>query len=307
MFWFKKKKKLVTHSGSFHADDVFACAVLNLYFKKNKIKFSVTRSRDESIIRDADYVFDVGGVYDPEKNRFDHHQPGGAGMRKNKIPYAAFGLVWKKFGPLLCNHNMSIVHDLDRRLVQPIDAIDNGISITEPNECGLYDYGIHGIVNAYQNTWKESHAVEKQHQSFMQLVSFFTGIIEREIERSQHHLEMLDLIEGYYQKSQHKEIIEVPHHVSMSALMQVLDKYKEVMYVVSKSNINWKVVAVRKSPCTFENRKSLPVEWSGKRKTELQKVTGVSDAIFCHNALWMAVARSRIGAWQLAELALLEK
>jgi len=37
---------------------------------------------------------------------------------------------------------------------------------------------------------------------------------------------------------------------------------------------------------------------------ELQKVSGVSDAVFCHRALFMVVAKSRAGAIQLAELAL---
>lgn len=306
MFW-KRKKTVVTHCGSFHADDVFACATLSLYFKKNNIKYSVTRTRDESLINNADYVFDVGGVHDPSKNRFDHHQPGGAGKRENGIPYAAFGLVWKEFGPLLCNNNKEILQDIDRRLVQPIDAIDNGISISEPSDCGLFDYGIHGIISAYQNTWKEGLDDKKQLQSFLNLVDFFEGIIKREIERSSHRLEIIQLIEDAYQNSENKEIVEIPYHVGVGSLVQVLDKYKEVMYVVCRSNKNWKALAMRKSPCTFENRKSLPTAWAGKRGKELQDITGVSDAVFCHNALWMAVAKSRLGAWQLAELALIEK
>lgn len=270
------------------------------------MKYTVTRTRDEQLINAADYVFDVGGIYDPELERFDHHQSGGAGKRKNDIPYAAFGLVWKKYGPLLCEGNTEIVADIDRRLVQPIDAIDNGISISEPVDCGLYDYGIHGIVSAYQNTWKEAHNTEKQLKSFLKLVDFFAGIIQREIERSSHRTEMIEIIEECYQNSANKEIIEIPHHVSVGPLVQVLDKYKEVLYVVCKSNDKWKALAMRKTACSFENRKSMPAEWSGKRGVELQKITGVSDAVFCHNALFMAVAKSKLGAWRLAELALIE-
>ncbi len=303
MFW-KKKKKMVTHSGSFHADDIFACATLSLYLKKKRIPFSVTRTRDEALIETADYVFDVGGIYDPEKNHFDHHQMGGAGKRENDIPYAAFGLVWKKFGPLLCE-NQTIVDDIDRRLVQGIDAIDNGISISESLPCGVYDYGLYGIISAHQNTWKEALDDKKQYESFMKLVSFFEGVLAREIEKTKHHLEMLDIIEDCYQKSENKEIIEVPYHVGIGPLSQVLHKYEEVLYVIARSNRNWKVIAMRKNPCSFENRKSLPQSWAGKRGEEFQKISGVSDAVFCHNALWMAVAQSRIGAWQLAELSLI--
>lgn len=303
----KKRKTVVTHCGSFHADDIFACATLSLYFKKNNIQYRVVRTRDESLIQKADYVFDVGGDYNPETNRFDHHQPGGAGKRENDIPYAAFGLVWKKFGPVLCNGNNDIVNEIDRRLVQPIDAIDNGISISNPAECGLYEYGIYGIISAYQNTWKDVFDTNQQFKSFMILVDFFAGVLELEIKRAKDRLELMDIIEECYQKAENKEIIEIPYHVGVGPMVQGLHKYEEVLYVVARSNKNWKVMAMRKNPCAFENRKSLPLEWAGKRGKELQDVTGVTDAVFCHNALWMVVAESRLGAWQLAELALIDK
>ena len=304
---FKRKKKVVTHSGSFHADDIFACATLSLYFKQNKMKCSVTRTRDESIIRNADYVFDVGGVYDPDKNRFDHHQIGGAGERDNGIPYASFGLVWKKFGPLLCDGNSEIVDDIDRRLAQPIDAIDNGVSISEPSKSGIYDYGIYGIISAYQSSWKDEDNEKEQLKNFLILVHFFKDVLQREIKKSKERLELLELIEEAYQKSENKEIIEIPYRVGIGPIVQVLQKYKEVLFIVARSSKDqWKVMAMRKDPYSFENRKPLPEAWAGKRDEALQKVTGVSDALFCHNARWMAVAKTRIGAWKLAELALIE-
>ncbi len=300
---FKKRKKLITHSGSFHADDVFACATLALYLEQQKQPYSITRTRDEKLIAQGDYVFDVGGIYDPDQNRFDHHQSGGAGKRDNGIPYAAFGLVWKKFGPRLCT-NPDIVRDLDRRLAQPIDAIDNGMTITEPVECGLYDYGIHGIVSAYQNTWKEALDAQCQKQNFMSLVDFFKSVIKREIDRSQHHMDMVTMIQEHYDKAERKDIIEIPYHITINALMQVMDQYKEVIYIVCRSNTNWKVLAVRKDMCTFDNRKPLPSEWAGRRTKDLQDITGVPDALFCHNALFLGVAESKEGAWKLAELAI---
>lgn len=303
MFW-KRKKKLVTHSGSFHADDLFACASLSLYMEKNNIPYKIIRSRDESVIADADYVFDVGGVYDSSKNRFDHHQQGGAGKRENDIPYAAFGLVWKEFGLELCNGNQEVFSDIERRLVQPIDAIDNGISISEPAECGIYDYGLYGFISAFQNTWKEAFDDKKQKDNFLFLVDFFKKTISREIEQSSHRSELVDMAEQCYQESESKNLVVIPYHVSVSILIQVFDKYKEVEYVVCRSNTNWKVMALRKTPCSFENRKNLPQAWAGKRSDELAQITDVDDAVFCHNALFMAVAKSREGAMKLAEIAL---
>jgi hypothetical protein len=37
---------------------------------------SIVRSRDAEVLKDCDVVIDVGGVYEPENDRFDHHQRG---------------------------------------------------------------------------------------------------------------------------------------------------------------------------------------------------------------------------------------
>lgn len=300
---FTKKKKIITHNGSFHADDIFACGTIALYLDRQNLPYTFVRTREEKEITKGDFVVDVGGIDDPVRNFFDHHQQGGAGKRENGIPYASFGLVWKKFGPLLCE-NAEITEDIDRRIVQPIDAIDNGISISEPSEAGICDYGIHGIIGAYQNTWKEAGNTKQQYKNFVRLVNFFKDILNREIERSFHRIEMVSVIQEVYDNTLNKEILVIPHHVTVGALIQVLDKHKEVLFVVCKSNNNWKVLAMRKEPCSFENRKSLPESWAAKRGEELAEITGVPDAVFCHNARFLAVAESKEGAQKLAEIAL---
>lgn len=303
---FSRRKKIVTHSGSFHADDLFACAVLAYYHEQKRIKYTFIRTRDEDVINSGDIVVDVGAVYNPDTERYDHHQIGGAGKRENGIPYASFGLVWKKYGPLLCD-NAEQVEDIDRRLVQPIDAIDNGISISESIECGLYDYGIHGIVSAYETTWKESSNTQLQYQNFIELVSFFKNIIEREVKRSSDRFELLTIIKDAYDTAQEKSIIEIPYHVGIGPLMQVLGEAPEVQYIIARSGDNWKALALRKEACSFESRTPFPQSWAGKRNEELQKITEVADALFCHNALFQVVAASKEGAWKLAQLSLKEK
>jgi uncharacterized UPF0160 family protein len=95
--WPKKIINVVTHNGNFHPDEVFACATILIWAQKTKNRIRITRSRDGKTIEKADLVIDVGGIYDEKIGRFDHHQRGGAGARKDKsglhIPYASFGLV----------------------------------------------------------------------------------------------------------------------------------------------------------------------------------------------------------------------
>ena len=36
----------------------------------------MVRTRDPAVLADLDIIVDVGGVYDPETHRYDHHQRG---------------------------------------------------------------------------------------------------------------------------------------------------------------------------------------------------------------------------------------
>jgi len=65
-------KSVGIHDGSFHADEVTACALLLLFDLIHKDK--IFRTREEDILAKCEYVCDVGGIYDPKKKRFDHHQ-----------------------------------------------------------------------------------------------------------------------------------------------------------------------------------------------------------------------------------------
>ena len=72
-----------THAGKFHADDVFATALLQILRPDIKI----TRG---FVVPDG---FD-GIVYDVGYGMFDHHQEPRE-YRANGVPYAAFGLLWR--------------------------------------------------------------------------------------------------------------------------------------------------------------------------------------------------------------------
>ena len=76
------------------------------------------------------------------------------------------------------------------------------------------------------------------------------------------------------------------------------------MIYPKENNDEWCVKAVREKGKEFENRKDFPKAWAGLRDEEFQKITGVSDAVFCHRALFMAVAKSKDGAIALAKQAL---
>jgi uncharacterized UPF0160 family protein len=81
-----------------------------------------------------------------------------------------------------------------------------------------------------------------------------------------------------------------------------------VIFVISHNiaEDRYMVHTVPAAPDSFEARKDLPTAWGGLREEELQAVTGVPDAQFCHRGLFIAAAKSFEGSLQLVRLALAE-
>lgn len=66
-------KKIITHSGVFHADEVFAIALL--FEIRGKVPLVRTRTITDEDLNNPDiWVLDVGKQLDPVLHNFDHHQ-----------------------------------------------------------------------------------------------------------------------------------------------------------------------------------------------------------------------------------------
>ncbi|OGI56887.1 hypothetical protein A3B85_01335 [Candidatus Nomurabacteria bacterium RIFCSPHIGHO2_02_FULL_37_13] len=300
MWGFKKNssKKLVTHNGSFHADDVFAAAVLSIYLEKRRETFEIIRTRDEEIIKTGDYVFDVGGIYDADKNRFDHHQKDGAGKRDNNIEYSSFGLVWKKFGIELCS-SQKAVDTIDQKLAAPIDAFDNGVDLVE-NKYEISPYFVQHLIFAMRPTWRENLTDDKM---FFKSATMAKEILSREIIQTQDVILAEESVIAIYKKTEDKRIIVLNKNYPYEYILHDFPEPLFVIYLRKNDNF-WVVKTIQQDPKTFNSRKNFPSVWSGLCYEEFQKITGVSDAVFCHRGLFLAVAKSKEGAIKLAQLAL---
>jgi uncharacterized UPF0160 family protein len=301
-----KNNKLVTHSGSFHADDVFAYATLSLVLEKRGEKFEIERTRDEEKIKNADYVFDVGGVYDDKLNRFDHHQTGGGGKRENGIEYSSFGLVWKCFGKEITG-STEVVKRVDERLVQIIDAIDNGINISSSTIAGVVNYGIYDIIAAFHPSYKE---IEPNFDAeFIEVSVFAKNLLLKEIEKAKDQEDIRTYIADAIKSNElNSKILILDEYIPRVEIYIELIQYTDILFVVSpgsnKHNM-WRVLPMRNDMNSFESRKNLPHTWAGLKGEDLSKITGVADVVFCHRGLFLAVTKTKEAAVKLAELALL--
>lgn len=289
---------IVTHNGSFHADDVFAVALL----KRMHPEASVIRTRDEEEIASADFVVDVGGVFDPQANRFDHHQPEGAGVRENGIPYASVGLVWQIYGAQIAGSE-EVAALIDEYAIQEIDAYDSGVAPFETTIPGMYPKNVGTFVQSFNAPW---NVEDPDHDAlFEEVVAVASVLFERILVHASAKYEGEKLVREAYENADDATVLvldrKLPYH-------SVLASKPETKFVIHPDPLlagRWRAYALAGEKA-FEYRIRFPKAWAGLHDTELQTVSGVQDAVFCHRACFLVVADSFEGITQLVQLALNE-
>lgn len=280
-------KTVATHNNGFHADDVFAVATLELVFGELK----VLRTRDEELIKNADIVVDVGCIYDEDNLRFDHHQEGGAGNRQNSIPYASFGLVWKKFGEEVSG-TKAISEIIDNRLVSSIDATDNGFALSIAKYPDVSNYELSSVIGAMNPTFLEEDI--SPDSIFPKAVMLAKDIIKREIASAKAVIAGSEMFIKSYESSEDKRFVILDIDIDKHSWQSVVYKLDDsLLFVVHPYGDKWALRAIRKDLSSFENRKDLPSSWAGKRGQELEDISGVKGAVFCHNKRFIATASSK--------------
>ena len=291
--------KAATHDGSFHADDVFAVAALRMV----EPGLEVVRSRDREVIAAADVRVDIGLRDDPRTGDFDHHQKGGAGERANGIPYASFGLVWRRHGASLCGGDQRAAAEVDARLVQGVDAIDTGFTLTKPVLDGVRPADASDLVDQFNPAWDEDASDDDRLERFERAVAFAGGVLERSIAAAAAGARARGLVEAAIASAADPRIVELDR--SMPWHQAVVAGAPDALYVIyPKKADDWRMQAVPERLGDFTNRKPLPEAWAGLQAEALARETGVEDAVFCHTARFLVVARSHAGIRELARQAL---
>ena len=283
-------KTIVTHNGNFHADDVFSIAALKSIFPTSKL----IRTRDSEIITSADIVVDVGGEHDPETDRFDHHQRGGAGERENGIPYSSFGLIWQKYGLEICQGNPDVAKAVDRSLVSKIDAIDCG------HVDGIYDgISLSQTIGMFNPTWQEDGDFDA---CFDEAVDFASRVLTRFIATAKGGISAKALVAKAIEDAEDPRVVVLEKYTPWKRTVHALSE--EALYVVYPSQTGqWRIQTVPVELGSFEDRKPLPKQWAGLSDNDLQKVTDIHDAMFCHNGCFIAGAESFESTMKMADIA----
>lgn len=285
--------KVVTHSGSFHADDVYAVAMLQLLHGAENIE--VVRSRDPEVIASGDVVVDVGSEYDPERRRFDHHQAGYDEKRENGIPYAAAGLVWRHYGADIAG-SQEAADVIDTHLLQSLDAIDNTHDIYTPLFEDVVPHTTSLYVEDFRPAWESG---DDGDAAFLKATERAREHLERLIEHARAHIRMQAYIADAYKEYDGSGVLELERRIAPELLVSYTDINTTIFPDRGVSD-NYFVYAVHTSANTFETRVSFPKSWAGLRDQELVEASGVSGAVFCHQSRHLCVASSLSAARALA-------
>jgi uncharacterized UPF0160 family protein len=303
-----KTLQLLTHSGSFHPDDIFSTALLNIYFKNKepKTKLKHKRSIKPEDIEKADIVYDIGLIYNPKKLRFDHHQNDKNLTRPNGIPYAAFGLVFKHFGIDLISlisseKNKKVLKEIfdivEKKLVQHIDAIDNGQSTYTQNFKGVDVFTVDNYYIMCRTTVDDtSKSMDKK---FFELVKFSENIIENVLNYAISTQKEQQLAIKVYKKAKDKRVIICDRFYNFN-----FNKFPEPLVMVYPDlRGGWSAKNVQAGEESYDARFYFPESWRGLVDAELEKACGVKAAKFCHKSGFLCVNETKEGLMEMINIA----
>lgn len=298
---------LVTHAGTFHADEVFATVFMaRLLTLRNPHKTEITFARVNRVTDDIHgFVYDIG--YGP----YDHHQRGGNGSRGNGVPYAAFGLTWKDFGLEYCTLNgvsnpEKVWRAVDTMLVQGIDASDCGT--LPPLNYAAHPMSVSGMIAQFNPTWDDPNDEEAQYEAFMLAFQLANMIFHYTFENAASTARASDRVCEAIGKSHYRVAvldefmpwIEAVFELGMKAVPEA-EKARRLMYVVYpalRGGYQWRAVPI--SPSSFAQRNESPKEWHGLSGKELQDISGIKTATFCHANGFIGGAETKDDAIQMA-------
>jgi uncharacterized UPF0160 family protein len=271
-----------THSGSFHADDVLAFALIRRFVDESA---GVVRTRDREKLVSCDIVVDVGGEFDPATRRFDHHQGGYRGPRSS----AGMVLDWLEAEGRVDPELATLLRE---RMVDYIDAVDTG------REAPRLD--VPCFARIVETMGQGMETAEAQAEMFVRaadigvsvLKGFERGLAEVRAAREDVRSAMAEAV-----RAGRSTMVLARYLPWKPIYFELGGESHPTDYVLFPSeDETWKVVAVPPQLGCFEQKRSLPASWGGLMGAELEAATGEPGALFCHKNRFIAVFRTQAGA-----------
>jgi uncharacterized UPF0160 family protein len=278
----KISRSLGTHDGTFHADEVTATALLLFFNCIDKEK--IVRSRDPNVLKNCEYVCDVGGVFNPLQKLFDHHQVEYQGPLSSAGMILEYLKEQKKISIKEYDH-------LNETLILGVDAHDNG---KETNALGTCTYS-HIISNFNPICHEENPDVIEK--CFFEALNFSLQLLQKIWQRYQ-YIQSCRQIVADTMKNGEECLIFDQNIPWLDTFFELDGQNHPAQFVIMPSENHWKLRGIPPDMShKMQVRCPLPKEWAGLHDEELEKASGIKGSIFCHKGRFISV-------WETKEAAL---
>ena len=275
-----------THGSVFHADDVFATALLQML--NPDIQIGRVNKVTPEMLSENCIVFDIG------EGKYDHHQvdkefrPMSDGYyfdkegRLSAIPYCSFGLLWRDFGRQLCVSEKAWAK-VDRTLVLPIDKADNGVA---PNT-------LSSIIGNMNPLWNEPQTEAARYGKFYEALTFATVVLKRAIVKANSEAKAEELVLN--SKVVDGAILVLDQYLPWQDV--VIEQMPDILFCVFPSaRGGYNVQTVPDAPGSFNGRKLFPAEWCGHPLVD-------EGMTFCHTGNFLLATETLEQAIHFAQIA----
>ena len=257
--------QVVTHSGIFHADEVFACALLCIAYGRDNV--GIIRSRDHKVLEIATsnkdtWTIDVGNSYDPEILNFDHHMRDFDVTNSFGNKLSSFGMVVEA---LLRRSFFSEVRQQLLDFSNKVDLMDNGIEVAE-------DLLFLSVLNSYSD-----NEVINFYSALETAISYLRSLINKWKEERIINLRLNDSLGNMTEDG----IIYNTDYIPVDERANAIPEAKLVVYKNKAGTYNIQSVNVGETK-DFSVRCPAPSKWLGLRDNELIRASGGLPLTFCH-------------------------
>jgi uncharacterized UPF0160 family protein len=271
--------RVATHNGPFHADDVLAWGLVRVFVDPAA---ELVRTRDPALLASADLVFDVGGSFDPDRQRFDHHQTSYTGPRSS----AGMVVDWLESSGRV---EPSLAAHLRTRASDYVDDVDNGrreVDQGVPCFAGMVE-----ALNRGASTLAEFDA------QFRTAGDLATALVK-------------GLAAGHAEERAARDTVEaaMADAVARGSNVIVLEQYvrwKPAYFELGGADHptdfvahpgpdgSFRALAIPPVFGSFAQKVPFPEAWAGLVDDELERVSGVPGARFCHKNRFILVCEDR--------------
>jgi uncharacterized UPF0160 family protein len=274
-------KSVGIHDGSFHADEVTACALLLLFHLVDRDK--IIRTRDVKVLAKCEYVCDVGGIYDPKNKRFDHHQNDYTG----ELSSAGMVLEYLRKTEIISQGLYDYFND---SIVLGVDAHDTGRVKLEVGFCSFSQ-----VISNFSPIEYEASEKEKE-KAFFEALKFTFGHLARLKDRHAYLVLCMEKIRKLMKTKALCLIFDEPV-AWLEPFFALGGEKHPALYIIMPAEKQWKLRCIPPSlQDRMKLRKPLPQEWAGLREKELEKVCKIPGAIFCHKGRFVSIWATKAAA-----------